>query len=61
MKLTEFYQEIAKKADTPKVQINASEVSRVLSVMFDILEDLEPSEAFDLISKGLASAGKRRR
>ncbi|QDV36676.1 hypothetical protein [Tautonia plasticadhaerens] len=61
MKLTEFYHEVAKRADTPKVQINAADVSRVLSVMFDVLEDLKPVEAFDLVSKGLASAEKRRR
>ncbi|MEW4567517.1 hypothetical protein AB1L88_06575 [Tautonia sp. JC769] len=61
MKLTELYQEVARRADTPKVQINAADVSRVLSVMFDILEDLKPAEAIDLVSKGLASAEKRRR
>ena len=61
MKLTDFYHEVSRKADTEKVQINAADVSRVLSVMFDILEDLKPAEAFDLISKGLASASKRRR
>lgn len=61
MKLTDFYHEVSRKADTEKVQINAADVSRVLSVMFDILEDLKPAEAFDVISKGLASAAKRRR
>lgn len=61
MKLTDFYTEVARKADTPKVHINAADVTRVLSVMFDLLEDLKPAEAFDLISKGLASASKRKR
>ncbi len=29
--------------------------------MFDLLKDLKPDEAFDLIAKGLAQAAKRNR
>jgi len=61
MNLSEFYNEIARRADTAGTEINVAEVKRVLAVMFDVLEDLKPAEAFEVIAKGLASAGKRRR
>ena len=60
MKLTDLYQEVARRADTTKVKINAADVSRVISVMFDVLGELKPAEVHDLISKGLASAEKRK-
>ena len=61
MKLSEFYDEISRRTDTDKTQINVAETKRCLAVMFDVLEDLKPAEAFDLIAKGLAAAGKRHR
>lgn len=61
MKLTDFLNEVARRADTDKVKINAAETKRVIAVFFDLLEDLKPEEAFDIIAKGLAQAGKRQR
>ncbi len=59
MKLTELYQDVSRKADTEKVQINAADVSRVLAVLFDTLIELDPAECLDVVAKGLASAKKR--
>lgn len=61
MKLTDFLNDVARRADTEKVQINAADTRRVIAVFFDLLEDLKPDEAFDIIAKGLAQASKRRR
>ena len=61
MTLTEFYNEVSKRADTAGLSINAVETKRVLAVFFDLLEDLSPEDAFDLIAKGLKQAGRRRR
>lgn len=61
MKLTELYHEVSRRADRQKVQINAADVSRVLTVVFDVLQTMKPHEAHDLIAKGLASAEKRKK
>ncbi len=61
MTLTEFYNAVAGKADTEGLMINAVETKRVLAVFFDLLEDLSPNEALDLLSKGLKQAAKRKR
>ena len=61
MTLTEFYNAVAGKADTKGLMINAAETKRVLAVFFDLLEDLSPNDALDLLSKGLKQAAKRKR
>ena len=59
--LNAIYDEVAAKADTSGLEINAAEVRRVLSCFFDALEDRKPADAFEIISKGLSRAGGRRR
>ena len=61
MKLSEFYDEISRRTDTEKTSINVAETKRVLTVMFDLLKDLEPDVVFDLLSKGVSAAVKRGR
>ena len=61
MKLNDFLNEVARRADNDKVKINVADTRRVIAVMFDLLKDLKPDEAFDLIAKGLAQAAKRNR
>ncbi len=59
--LSEFYNQVARKADTKGTKIGVAETKRVLAVFFDELEDLKPEDAFDIVTKGLKAAGKRRR
>ena len=61
MTLSEFHNEVAKRADTEGVQINVAETKRVLAVFFDLLEDLKPVDDMDIVTKGLKQASKRRR
>lgn len=59
MKLTEFYSEVSRRADTGKTSINAAETRRVLSEAFLVLHKLKAAEAADLFAKGLAQAAKK--
>ena len=49
MKLKEFYDEVARKADTDTLKISAAEVSRVLRVAGDILREMKGWELADLL------------
>ncbi len=59
--LNEIYNEVARRADKAKIQINVADTKRVLACFFDVMEDQKPAVAFDLIAKGLKRAGTRRR
>lgn len=59
--LSSIYNEVARRADTDGLEINAAETKRVLACFFDVLEDHNPAEAFEFIAKGLKRAGQRRR
>jgi len=59
MKLTEFYNEVARRADTAKTAINAAETKRVLATAFDVLAEQDATELADTIAKGLTLAKKR--
>ena len=60
-RLNDIYNEVAKRADTAGLHINAAETKRVLACFFDVLVDHPPAVAFDLVAKGLKRAGGRRR
>lgn len=60
MKLTDFYNEVAKRADTGKTNINAADTKRVLSEAFLVLSELDAAELADTIAKGLATAKKKK-
>ena len=59
--LSDVYNDVARKADTDKLKINAAETKRVLASFFDVLEDLSAADAADIIAKGLKQAKGRRR
>lgn len=59
MTLTDFYNEVAKKADTDTLQIGAADTKRVLAVAFSVLHGLPTVEVLDLVAKGLATAAKK--
>ena len=53
MKLKEFYDEVARNADTDSQKISAAEVSRVLRVAGDVLRDMKAWEFVDLMDDWL--------
>jgi hypothetical protein len=59
MTLNEFYDEVARKADTDKTKISAAETKRVLSEAFKVLAPLDSATVVELIAKGLATAKKK--
>lgn len=59
--VADIYNQVASRANTNGVKINVAETKRVLACFFDVLEDLPPRDAFDVVAKGLKLAGKRRR
>ena len=59
MNLKDFYTAVATEADTDKQKINASEVSRVLSVAFGILVKHDAATVTAVIAKGLETAAKK--
>lgn len=60
MNLSDFYNEVARRADTPKTQINVAEVKRVLSVAFQVLNEQAAPLVVELLGKGLAAAAKKK-
>ena len=56
MTLTEFYDEVARKADTAKSKIPATDTRRVLSEGFKVLAGLDAAALAALLSKGLSTA-----
>ena len=59
MKLSDFYNEVARLVDTDKTAINAAETKRVLSEAFLVLAAMDAAEFADTVSKGLATAKKK--
>lgn len=59
MTLNDFYNDVARKVDTDKTQINAAETKRVLSVAFTVLSKYDTATILELIAKGLANAKKK--
>ena len=59
MKLTDFYTEVSRRADTDKTQINAADTRRVLSEAFGVLGELNAADAADVVAKGLGTAAKK--
>lgn len=59
MKLTEFYDEVARRADTEKTKIGAADTRRVLSEAFAFLASLDAATCSDVIAKGLNNAADK--
>lgn len=60
MNLSEFYNEVSRRADTGKTQINVAETKRVLSEAFIVLSQMSAAEATGLIAKGVAAGAKKK-
>ncbi|MBX7103497.1 MAG: hypothetical protein K1X57_05425 [Gemmataceae bacterium] len=60
MTLSDFYNEVARRADTDKTHIGAAETKRVLSEAFKILVGLDSATAAEIIAKGLSTAKKKK-
>lgn len=58
MKVNDFYNEVARHADTEKTDINVADVKRVLSQGFRLLQKLSTEECADTIAKLLGTAAK---
>ncbi len=59
MTVSEFYDEVARRADTEKTKIGAAETRRVLSEAFQVLAALDAATFAEVMSKGLTSAKKK--
>ncbi len=59
MKITDFYNEVARRVDTDKTQIGVAETKRVLSEAFLVLSKMDAAELSDTLAKGLAIAKKK--
>lgn len=59
MTLSEWYDEVARHADTDKTKINVADVKRVLSEAFKVLVKQDAAVAAELVAKGLAGAKKK--
>lgn len=61
MNLNEFYNEVARRVDTDKTQINVAETRRVISEAFVVLSKMKTPDSAALIAKSLASAAKKKK
>ncbi|HUP81139.1 MAG TPA: hypothetical protein VM260_21495 [Pirellula sp.] len=59
MKLTDFYNEVAKRTNTAKTSINVADTKCVLSEAFMVLSEMDPADLCDTLAKGLAQAQKK--
>lgn len=59
MKLTDFYNEVSRRADTDKTAITVADTKRVLSEAFLVLAEMDSSEFADTVSKGVTQAKKK--
>ena len=60
MTISDFYNEVARKADTDKTKINAAETKRVLSEAFKILAAMPGPDLMDILAKCIANAAKKK-
>jgi hypothetical protein len=59
MSLSEFYDAVARRADTDTTKISAAETRRVLSEAFRVLAGMDAATVADVIAKGLANAKQK--
>jgi hypothetical protein len=60
MKVNDFYNEVARKADTTGTKINAAATRRVLKVAFQMLGKMSATEFSETVAKAVASASKKK-
>lgn len=61
MTLSEFYDAVARQADTGKLKIGAADTKRVLSEAFKILAAMDAGGLSDIIAKGVSTANKKKK
>lgn len=61
MTLNDFYNSVAKRADTAKTKINAAETRRVISEAFVVLSKMNSVDASNIVAKGIASGAKKKK
>lgn len=59
MTISDFYDEVARRADTDKTKIGAAETKRVLSEAFKVLAGMTAADAFEVVGKAMAAAGRK--
>jgi hypothetical protein len=59
MTLNEFYNEVARQADTDTLKIGAADTKRVLATAFTLLAKQDAATVLDLVAKGLAAAKRK--
>jgi hypothetical protein len=59
MTLSEFYDSVARRADTAKTKITAADTRRVLSEAFKVLAALDSATFADVVAKGVTTAKKK--
>lgn len=59
MNLSQFYDEVARRADTEKTKIGVADTKRVLSEAFKVLAALDSATFADVIAKGVTTAKKK--
>ncbi|MCC6421534.1 MAG: hypothetical protein IT429_25220 [Gemmataceae bacterium] len=61
MTLSEFYDEVSRRADTEKTKITVAETKRVLSEAFQVLVGLDAAACAEILAKGLTTAKKKKK
>lgn len=59
MNLSEFYNEVARRADTEKTAIGVADTKRVLSEAFLVLSAMDSADCTQLLGKALSTAKKK--
>jgi len=60
MKLSDFYNEVSRKTDTPGTEISVAVTKRVLSEAFSLLAQMEVSDFVETIEKGVSCAKRKK-
>jgi hypothetical protein len=60
MTLSEFYDAVARRADTDTTKITAADTRRVLSEAFKVLAKCNTTTCLDVVAKGVATAAKKK-
>lgn len=59
MNLNDLYEEVARHADTPKLQVTGADTKRVMAAAFQVLAKLDSATAIELLAKGIALGKKK--
>jgi hypothetical protein len=60
MNLNEFYNEVARRADTGKIAVTAADTKRVLAVAFRLLASKDAATSSAIVAEGLALGAKKK-